>query len=106
MSSIEVFSSLIVFACASLGMWLGMIISYHLGKKYGAHFLQRYGKYLLISDKVLESIQALVHKNWRWGLILSEYYGWTRGLFPFMTGVAKIPFRGFLVWSLLAAIAW
>jgi membrane protein DedA with SNARE-associated domain len=75
-----------------MGMWVGEIVSSYLGKKYGDHFLHKYGKYVLISNNVLDNIQGMVRKNRRWGMILSEFSGRTRGLFPFVTGISKIPF--------------
>jgi membrane protein DedA with SNARE-associated domain len=92
LSNIELLFYPLTLLCVSGGMRIGEIVSYHLGKTYGLHFLQKYGKYILISNTVLENIQTMVHKNWRWGMILSEFHGWTRGLFPFIAGVSKVPF--------------
>lgn len=62
-------------------------------------FLKKYGKYVLISDSVLENIYTILKKNLSWGTILSRFYGWTRGVLPFIAGSLKLPFKKILIYT-------
>jgi membrane protein DedA with SNARE-associated domain len=104
-SSIGVLSYVITLIYVIVGIWIGEMFAYLLGEKYGMPFLQKYGKYVMVSPETLEHIQTLLRKNATWGILFSKFYSWTRGFFPFMAGVAKVPFLKLSLLSFLSSIA-
>jgi membrane protein DedA with SNARE-associated domain len=89
-----------------IGAWIGDIFSYHLGKKYGISFLKKYGKYVMINEGVLESIQNILNKRLALGTILSRFYGWTRGVLPFMAGTMNISRGKILFYTAISNLLW
>jgi undecaprenyl-diphosphatase len=82
-----------------VGGWIGDLFAYQLGAKYGLPFLKKYGKYVLISDNVLDNIHTILKKNLSRGTILSRFYGWTRGVLPFIAGSLKLPFKKLCIYT-------
>jgi membrane protein DedA with SNARE-associated domain len=82
-----------------IGAWIGDLFAYAIGKKYGVSFLHKYGKYIKITDTVLESVGKILHQNLAWGTILSKFYGRTRGIFPFMAGSLNTSFPKILLFT-------
>ncbi|MDR2416442.1 MAG: phosphatase PAP2 family protein [Candidatus Peribacteria bacterium] len=68
--------------------------------------MKKYGKYIKITDEVLRYIEKILHKNLMWGTILSKFYGWTRGVFPFMAGALNISFPKILLSSGISNLLW
>ncbi|MDR0369320.1 MAG: VTT domain-containing protein [Candidatus Peribacteria bacterium] len=85
---------------------MGDVVAYWLGRKYGPSFLKKYGKYIMISDSVLENIEKILTKNLAIGTILSKFYAWTRGILPFMAGSLKIKFPKVLFYTGITNILW
>ena len=82
------------------------MLAYYFGSKYGLSFFKKYGKYVMISESVLESIKNILSKNLSWGAILSRFYAWTRGVLPFIAGSLKLPFKKILLYTGISNILW
>lgn len=105
-ASIDLLSPIFSLICIILWAWIGDLAAYWLGKKYGLAFLKKYGKYIMISDSVLESIEKILTKNLVMGTILSKFYAWTRGVLPFMAGSLKIKFSKILFYTGVTNLLW
>jgi membrane protein DedA with SNARE-associated domain len=103
---IGLFSVPIALIYICIGARIGDLIAYTIGKKYGTNFLKKYGKYISITDDVLEYVKKILHKNLMWGTILSKFYGWTRGVFPFMAGSLKISFPKIVLYTGIGNLLW
>lgn len=89
LARMEVFSVIIVRLIIFTGGQLGDTIAYFIGKKYGLNFLNTYGKYFKISEEILEKVKHILQKNLVRGILLSKFYGWTRGILQFIAGSMK-----------------
>ena len=106
LSKIELFPLPVILVYVFIGAWIGDMFSYFLGKKYGLPFLHKYGKYVLISDEVLENIHQVLAKNIGIGTILSKFYGWTRALLPFVAGSLKLNPKKILIYTGISSFLW
>ncbi|MDR2191216.1 MAG: DedA family protein [Candidatus Peribacteria bacterium] len=105
-ANIGLMSPLIAFIYIFIGAWIGELFAYAIGKKYGMGFLKKYGKYIKITDDVLESTEKILKKKLLGGMILSKFYGWTRGVFPFMAGVIRLPLPKIVLFTGISNMLW
>ena len=104
-SKIGLFSLPVLLAYVFIGAWIGDIFAYLIGRKYGLPFLKKYGKYMLISDEILEKIHHVLEKNLGLGAIILKF-GWTRGLLPFMAGSLKIKLKRIFIHTGISSFIW
>jgi membrane-associated protein len=103
--TLSFFYSYIILMAADLvgdAMWYG--VGYH----WGDGFLQRFGKYLGITPKMLEISNKFYQRYHNWILVISKL---TMGLgVPFVVlisaGVAKINFKKYMMLNFLGQIIW
>ncbi len=59
-----------------LGSVIGMSLSYFLGIKLGAPFLEKYGPRFYFSIKKQRSVQQLLNKHGKWFILLGFFHSW------------------------------
>jgi membrane protein DedA with SNARE-associated domain len=88
------------------GNTTGSVISYAIGRYGGRPFLERFGRYLLIRSHDLDLAE---HWFGRWGAptaFFSRLLPIVRTFISFPAGVARMPFRTFVVYSTAGALPW
>lgn len=93
-------------AAGVAGNTLGSLVSYYVGRLGGRPLLERYGKYVLISQHDLA-----VADRWfaRWGeatVFFSRMLPIVRTFISVPAGVARMPLWRFLAFSILGAVPW
>jgi membrane protein DedA with SNARE-associated domain len=84
----------------------GSLCGYALGTKLGRPFLDRWGRYLLISKHEVEQAE---HFFARWGsptAFFSRLLPGIRTIISFIAGVSHMPLGRFTIYSTLGAIPW
>lgn len=92
--------------CSSLGAFIGMLTAYAVGKYVGSPFIGKYGKYIGITDDRWEKVSRIYSKNVRKTIVFGFYLPGIRQISPYFAGINNIPFRMFLVFSLLGTVLW
>jgi membrane protein DedA with SNARE-associated domain len=90
----------------ALGCTIGSIASYALGAYGGRPFLERYGKYLLITRHDLEKAD---HWFERWGnraVFISRLLPIVRTFISFPAGVMRTPFSTFTLYTFVGSFIW
>ncbi len=90
LARMEVFALPIARIIIFIGGQIGDTLAYFIGKKYGLNFLKKYGKYFKISEEILDKVKDILEKNLSRGILLSKFYGWTRGILQFIAGSNNI----------------
>ncbi len=89
-----------------IGSAVGSAITYGVGRYGGRPFLEKYGKYLLISEHDLASSDKFFA---RWGMA-SSFIGRllpvVRTFISVPAGVAKVNFVKFIIYSFLGSVLW
>lgn len=96
----------IVVAVAVAGDLTGACFGYILGWRLGRPFLVRWGRHLLIREHEIERVEGFFR---RWGAptaFVGRLLPGVRSVTGFAAGVARMPFRPFVLFSALGVIPW
>lgn len=91
---------------AALGTFLGAMVAYGIGFRYGEGFLLKYGKYVFITKEKLERTEKLVYKYEALLLIFSRFIPGVRNITPFLCGISRVRFRAFLFYNFIGSVIW
>lgn len=95
-----------VIVVGTLGTVCGASVAYAAGRYGGRAFVDRYGKYVLLSHEDLDRAERLFTR-WGDGLVaVGQMIPLLRAFVGFFAGVAKVRWVAFLVLTTLGAAAW
>jgi len=104
--SLGVTYTLVAGAYGALGCTIGSIIAYGVGMWGGRPFLDKYGKYILISRNDLDLADRWFDKSGSWIIFVSRLLPVVRTFISLPAGIAKMPFVKFLVYTFLGSFIW
>ena len=90
----------------ALGNLLGSLAAYWLGAWGGRPLLERYGRYLLITQRDLERADKWFARYGGWAVLLSRILPVVRTFISFPAGVVKMPLLKFSVLTFLGSFPW
>jgi membrane protein DedA with SNARE-associated domain len=100
------FDLLMVATAGAIGCNLGSIPAYEVGKRVGRPFVERYGKYLLMSVHELDRAERFFA---RWGTItvlVCRMLPAVRSFIAFPAGVARMPLLKFHIYTFVGSWPW
>jgi len=92
--------------CGAVGNVIGSLIAYWVGAKGGRPFLQRYGKYLLISQHEIDIADRWFGKYGDAITFFSRLLPVVRTFISFPAGVSRMNIWKFILYSFLGAFLW
>lgn len=104
--SLGAIHTLVAGAYGALGCAIGSIIAYVVGMRGGRPFLQKYGKYILISRHDLDLADRWFHRRGSWVIFVSRLLPVVRTFISLPAGIAKMHFIKFLVYTFLGSLIW
>ena len=90
----------------ALGCTIGSVISYALGAYGGRPFLERYGKYLLITPHDLEKADRWFERWGNWAAFISRLLPIVRTFISFPAGVMRTNFPTFTLYTFTGSFLW
>jgi len=90
----------------ALGNLAGSIVAYLVGAFGGRPFLERYGKYLLVSHKKLEWADSWFNRYGSKAVFFSRMLPVIRTFISLPAGIARMNFLKFVVYTLIGAVPW
>ena len=90
----------------AIGCLLGSIPSYYLGYFGGRPFIEKYGKYFLISKKDLEDTDKWVEKYGDWAFFICRMLPVVRTFISLPAGILRAKKRFFFSMTLLGSLIW
>ncbi len=90
----------------AIGCVLGSIPSYYLGYFGGRPFVEKYGKYFLVSHKDLEEADAWVDKYGDWAFFICRMLPVVRTFISLPAGILKARKRTFFTLTFLGSLIW
>jgi len=90
----------------ALGCTIGSAISYALGAYGGRPFLERYGKYLLITHHDLEKADRWFQRWGDWAAFISRLLPIVRTFISFPAGVMRTNFPTFALYTFVGSFIW
>jgi membrane protein DedA with SNARE-associated domain len=91
---------------AGLGGIIGATISYWIGYKLGGPFFKKYGHYIHMGPEKLAKMEIWYTKYGKVLLIVSYIIPGIRHVASIVSGVIKLPFRSFAVFSYIGVFLW
>lgn len=101
-----VFSIHIAAFFGAIGCVLGSIPSYYLGYFGGRKFVEKYGKYFLISKHDLETGDKWVEKYGDWSFFVCRMLPVVRTFISLPAGILKAKKRFFFTFTFLGSLVW
>lgn len=92
--------------CRCARLRLGSIPSYYLGYFGGRKFVEKYGKYFLISHKDLDEADKWVEKYGDWAFFLCRMLPVVRTFISLPAGILRAKKRIFFTLTFLGSLVW
>jgi membrane protein DedA with SNARE-associated domain len=90
----------------AVGCTVGSIISYALGAWGGRPLVERYGKYILVSEDDLEKADRWFARWGDWASFISRLLPIVRTFISFPAGVVRMNFPRFTIYSFIGSFIW
>jgi membrane protein DedA with SNARE-associated domain len=90
----------------AIGCLLGSIPSYFLGMYGGRPFVEKYGKYILISEKDLQAADRWVDKWGDWAFFICRMLPVVRTFISFPAGMLRAHFGIFCLFTFIGSFIW
>lgn len=91
---------------ACLGSLSGMTVSYLLGRASGLYLIQRYGRYVHITQEKIERARAWHRRVGKWGLTFGYFLPGIRHVTAYFAGASELEWRVFAVFAYSGGILW
>jgi len=100
------FSLLAVIFWGAIGNLIGSIIAYWVGVFGGIPFIERYGKYVLISKEELDRSQRFFERHGSLSIFFSRLLPIIRTFISFPAGIARMSFSRFCLYTFVGSLFW
>ena len=100
------FSLLGVTLAGAIGCVIGSVIAYAVGAWGGRGFIEKYGKYILISHHDLAIADNFFNKYGSSAIFFSRLMPVVRTFISLPAGIAKMNFNKFVIYSFLGSVPW
>ena len=104
--SLSAVYTLVAGAYGALGNTIGSAIAYGVGMRGGRPFLEKYGKYILISRHDLDLADRWFNRHGSWAIFISRLLPVVRTFISLPAGIARMHFVKFLVYTFLGSFPW
>ncbi len=98
--------TLVAGAYGALGCTIGSIVAYAVGMWGGRPFLEKYGKYLLISHHDLDLADRWFAKSGSWAIFVSRLLPVVRTFISLPAGIARMHLGKFLIYTFVGSFIW
>ena len=93
-----------VFAAASAGAVVGDSVGYAIGHRYGRRLLARTSRFIR-PEHVDRGVEVLNRLGGR-AVFVGRFTAALRVLVPGLCGMARMPYRTFLIWNVIGGVLW
>lgn len=83
----------------------GNMLGYEVGRRFGLRLFKN-GDTRFLKVKHLEMTQRFYEKHGRMTIIMARFLPIIRTFAPFLAGVAGMPYKRFLIYTIIGALAW
>ena len=87
LNNLNIFTIIIT---AIIFAFLGEIVAFNIGKKYGFSLVNKYGKYVLITKENFSYIRQLMREHTAKSIMFGRFNSLTRALSPFTAGASDL----------------
>ena len=94
------------FAAAVAGAWTGISGSYLLGRTLGLGAVQRYGKYVRLTEARLAKVHGWFEHAGHWTLVFGYYIAGVRHFTAVVAGTSKLEYPTFIAYAWSGGAVW
>jgi len=95
-----------VIIWGTIGNLLGSIIAYGVGIYGGRSFIEKYGKYVLLSAEDLDKAEKFFKKHGTLSIFFSRLLPIIRTFISLPAGIARMPFLKFCFYTFIGSLPW
>jgi membrane protein DedA with SNARE-associated domain len=95
-----------VIAVGAAGETIGAYIAWVVGRTGGRGFIERYGRYILVTRTDLDRAEAWYGRHERSGVFIGRLIPVIRSFVALVAGVAEVPLVPFGIFTLLGSLVW
>jgi membrane protein DedA with SNARE-associated domain len=96
----------LVIVIGAVGELVGSLIAYTVGRTGGRAFVDRFGKYLLLTHRDLDRAEAWFARRGRSAVLIGRVVPFIRTFISFPAGVAEMPVVTFGVFTAIGVTVW
>lgn len=100
------FNLLWVSVAGAFGCVVGSVAAYWAGIWGGRPFIEKYGKYVLLSHRDLDTAERWFKKYGNWTIFFSRLLPLIRTFISLPAGIARMNFSRFVVYTFLGSLPW
>jgi membrane protein DedA with SNARE-associated domain len=100
------FSLIGVSVAGAFGCLVGSVAAYWVGIWGGRPFIQKYGRYVLISHKDLATADRWFERYGDWAIFFSRLLPVIRTFISLPAGIARMNFLKFVIYTFLGSLPW
>lgn len=90
----------------TLGCIAGVTVTYWLGRRLGAPFFYKYGRYIHLRKEGLDKFSQVFDRYGKSLLLFSSFIPGVRHVIGYMSGITKVSFRSYAIFSYLGYLIW
>ncbi len=90
----------------AIGNTIGSVVAYYIGKWAGRPFLNKYGRYILISQHDLDIADRWFSRSGSWTVFVSRLLPLVRTYISLPAGIAKMNMVKFLIYTFTGSFIW
>ncbi len=95
-----------VIVAGALGELVGAYIAWVIGRTGGRAFVDRYGRYILLSHRDLDRAEGWYRRRGPWGVFVSRLLPVIRNFVALPAGVAEVPLVRFGILTAVGSLIW
>ena len=88
------------------GAVLGSACNLTLSRRYGRPFIQRFGKYIGVTEEKLVRAEGIFKRWGPWAIIIGRHIPGMRIVLSALSGILEVPYRVFMPCVLVSATIW
>ncbi|KPJ49953.1 MAG: alkaline phosphatase, partial [candidate division Zixibacteria bacterium DG_27] len=88
------------------GCLVGSLVAYFVGIYGGRPFLEKYGKYVLLSKRDLDTADRWFEKYGDWAIFFSRLLPVIRTFISLPAGIARMRLGRFIIYTFLGSLPW
>jgi membrane protein DedA with SNARE-associated domain len=96
----------VVLLCGVLGSVLGALANYYGAQLIGRPLIQRYGKYVLLSEKNLQRSERFFAEHGEISTLIGRLFPVIRHLISIPAGLHRMPLSKFILYTAIGAGVW
>ncbi len=90
----------------AIGCVVGSVVSYYIGATGGRKLIEKYGKYILISNHDLDLADRLFKRHGEIIVFVGRLLPVIRTFISFPAGISRMNFNRFVIYSFLGSLPW